>query len=176
MAQTQLIVHGVTSLEEARYFAAMGADWIGFQADGLPLERIRSISSWVVGPRTFIEFESAGEDDLFQADQQLQPDGMMLPAGEFPPWYQGVRIHRGATPEGHLPDTDISYGPSGTVSDAADFKHLWLSIDTAHFQEALQALPAAPLGIVITCTGTGDAIDFDVYDNIIGTYQDWLRH
>jgi hypothetical protein len=91
----QIIVTGITTLDEARYFAAMGADWIGFNAHQLSAAEIKEIADWVVGPKMFIEMDVIQEDLLFEISNKNQLNGICLPYDQdVPAWYTGSSIRR----------------------------------------------------------------------------------
>ena len=61
MLKTRLKVSSINNLTEARYFAAMGAEWIGFNFDSTSIRYMESgaakeISGWLAGPRFLGEF------------------------------------------------------------------------------------------------------------------------
>lgn len=51
MLKTNIYASQVTNLSDARYFAAMGADYLGIPLDGdLTLENVKELLDWVEGP------------------------------------------------------------------------------------------------------------------------------
>ena len=66
MLKTQIKASGVTNLTDARYFAAWGIDWLGFDlsTEGLrevPARRVKEIKDWIEGPTVVAEL---GTDDF----------------------------------------------------------------------------------------------------------------
>lgn len=62
MLQTRFIATHITNLTDARYFAAWGADYLGYLVDpdhpeALALDALKEISDWVEGPETLLEYE-----------------------------------------------------------------------------------------------------------------------
>jgi len=88
--QIQIIAAGITTLDEARYFAAMGVDWLGFNILHLPVDDIKTISDWVVGPNVFVELSELEGDQLFEITNKMQLHGICLPQlCGLPEWYHG---------------------------------------------------------------------------------------
>lgn len=93
--EIQIIATGITTLDEARYFAAMGADWVGFDTLRLTAGEIKSIAEWIVVPKTFIEMQAVKEDVLFEISNKIQLHGVCLPLDSvIPTWYEGNIIRR----------------------------------------------------------------------------------
>lgn len=60
--KTKVKVNRIQHLTDARYFAAMGVDYMGFALDStdkeaflLELQKIRAIQEWISGPELFVE-------------------------------------------------------------------------------------------------------------------------
>lgn len=54
----EIAVAGIRTLTDARYFAAMGADWMGFELGGpeaIGPELVTAIIDWVEGPQYFVD-------------------------------------------------------------------------------------------------------------------------
>lgn len=63
----QVIASGITNLTDARYFAAMGVDWMGFDLrtePRIPVEQMHAIMDWVEGPRWFVEIMQTPPFDM----------------------------------------------------------------------------------------------------------------
>lgn len=66
MLKTKVKISDVSNLTDARYFAAWGVDWMGFNADylydnDLIIEGIKEIMNWVEGPKFVVEFNQVHE-------------------------------------------------------------------------------------------------------------------
>jgi phosphoribosylanthranilate isomerase len=74
--KTKIKVNGVTHLTDARYFAAAGVHYMGFDLFGehvvpaVELQKIAAIKEWVSGPKLFITVNEATEDTLEEAFAQ----------------------------------------------------------------------------------------------------------
>ena len=58
---------GVRNLTDARYFAAMNVDWIGFDMSvdsPLTMEHILAFSEWVEGPRLLLDVRGRTPDEI----------------------------------------------------------------------------------------------------------------
>lgn len=81
---TKIKVGSVSSLSDARYFAGMGVDWLGFDVNAdsesyVSPELYKNIAGWVSGPKRVIEF-TAGQTGLtlHQAIEQYLPEGVQF--------------------------------------------------------------------------------------------------
>lgn len=76
MLKTRVKVSSINNLTEARYFAAMGAEWIGFNFDTtsiryLSSEVAKEISGWLAGPRFLGEFGKKDAEYINTVNQSL---------------------------------------------------------------------------------------------------------
>mgnify|MGYP001549172775 CR=1 FL=1 len=71
--KTKVKVNKIEHLTDARYFAAAGVDYMGFQLDGPgmnneeEIRKIAAIKEWVSGPQIFVGAKKATEDILENA-------------------------------------------------------------------------------------------------------------
>ena len=90
----QLIAISINNLTDARYFAAAGCDWIGFDMSRdspLTIDHIVAFAEWVEGPKLFID--TTGRDSPFveKLIETLKPDGLLYD-GAIPRDFSGFRI------------------------------------------------------------------------------------
>lgn len=92
MQKTKIKASSVTSLTDARYFAAREVEWLGFRLMGSPEEVIslnaaKAIAEWVDGVKIVGEFEFATAEEIMNAHQSLPFDtvqiGMYFPLSEL---------------------------------------------------------------------------------------------
>ena len=78
-----ILVRHITHLTDARYFAAMGVDWISMRLDADPKSFMRwhSIRDWVEGLKLLAEPASGDEELLARVIIDAKPDGILLPEG-----------------------------------------------------------------------------------------------
>lgn len=81
---TKIKVGSVSSLSDARYFAGMGVDWLGFDVNAdsesyVSPELYKNMTGWVAGPKRVIEF-TLGQSEWTrqQAIEQYSPDGVQF--------------------------------------------------------------------------------------------------
>lgn len=105
-----IIAAGVTTLDEARYFAAMGVQWLGFNGSVLSPEQIKAIADWVVGPNLFVEVSTVQEEQLFETASKVRLDAIAMPlTGDAPSWYDGLILRTATFPaEQETLDTTIN--------------------------------------------------------------------
>jgi hypothetical protein len=85
----QIMIRGIQDLTDARYFAAMGVDWLGVpvSADPKSFATWHALREWVEGPRFAVEFESYDEAVFAKTMIDLNPNGMIIDAQQqFPPY------------------------------------------------------------------------------------------
>lgn len=112
MTKTRLKICGITRLEDARYAAAAGADYLGFvQHPGSPRyidpEHARDIVEWIHGPKPVGVFVNTPADEVNRIAEKAGFDLVQL-HGEEPvsealrierPVIKAFRVAPGATPE-----------------------------------------------------------------------------
>ena len=88
---TKVKAGSVSSLSDARYFAAMGVDWLGFDVNPnsesfVSPELYNNIAGWVAGPKRVIEISVGQEKDIDKLIGDYSPDGIMVSNLSFPLW------------------------------------------------------------------------------------------
>ncbi len=90
----KLIAIAINNLTDARYFAAAGCDWIGFDMSAespLTVDHIAAFAEWVEGPKMFLDV--TGRDVYFTEAliEAIGPDGL-LHDGNVPENFGGLKI------------------------------------------------------------------------------------
>lgn len=83
---TKVKAGSVSSLSDARYFAGMGVDWLGYDVDPnsesyVSPELFKNIAGWVAGPNRIIELSASSIHHLNDLVQEYSPEGVQLPFG-----------------------------------------------------------------------------------------------
>jgi phosphoribosylanthranilate isomerase len=76
----QIIVTGVSNLTDARYFAAMGVQWMGFPLTGetaLNATQVMAIKDWVEVPKYFVEIAPDQQHDIADIIGILEIDAVV---------------------------------------------------------------------------------------------------
>lgn len=68
MEDTKIMIYGISHLTDARYFAAMGAEWLCFIVDntgqeGIPASLVLELMHWVSGPRLVLDLTPTPAQD-----------------------------------------------------------------------------------------------------------------
>ena len=77
----QIVAKGITNLTDARYFAAVGASWMGFDltpGSRVSLQEVIAIAEWVEGPRIFVDVRGLDENQITRIVVELEPHGLLL--------------------------------------------------------------------------------------------------
>jgi hypothetical protein len=91
----KIIANGITSLTDARYFAAMGVDWIGFDMglhSPLSIEHVMTFADWLEGPQFFLDVRGRSEDQIAVMLGNFQAAGLLMDEGASLPHYAGMII------------------------------------------------------------------------------------
>lgn len=173
-----IIATGITSLDEARYFSAMGVDWMGFNGDQLSTDEINAIADWVVGPKLFAELSRLDEDALFEISHKTPLTGIcVLQDALIPNWYQGrlIRHIRRGVPAGPEHHDDILLFKG--IPDDADHSILtehecWFEITVSELTSGL-AEPSDTNGLLIRCLDKNVHTEnaYDIYDAFFETLE-----
>lgn len=175
----QIIIAGISTLDEARYFSAMGADWLGFDASVLSADELKTIAEWVVGPKFFVEVVEGQEELLFEISNKLQLHGVCIPIAASIPFHEGLIIRVVELPlqeNGlmHLHEASLLIKVSSTeevthaldvLGDVCSKNTCWIEYDI-HQDDAFQLFnQLACDGIVIRAGVSKDQTDdFSLYD------------
>lgn len=78
----------ISHLTDARYFAAYGIEWMGFNfksydPNKIDIETAKTIIDWIEGPQIIAEFDGLDMDYIFQICHQLQINNIQLPIEYF---------------------------------------------------------------------------------------------
>ena len=81
MNSNQILVRNITHLTDARYFAAMGVDWMSMvlTEEQDTFARWHALRDWVAGVKLLAEVRSGNEDLLAKVIIDAKPDGLLLP-------------------------------------------------------------------------------------------------
>jgi phosphoribosylanthranilate isomerase len=85
---TKVKAGSVSSLSDARYFAGMGVDWLGFDIDShsahyVSPELYKSMAGWVTGPKRVIEITNVDASGLSEIIDAYSPELLEVKASEL---------------------------------------------------------------------------------------------
>ncbi len=83
MLTTKVKASQITNLTDARYFAAMGVDWLGFSldptaTDHVPPKKMQEMTAWLEGPAIVGEFSMASAQTIRESFEILNLDFVQL--------------------------------------------------------------------------------------------------
>lgn len=83
MLRTKILAGSVTNLTDARYFAAMGVEWMGFNLNPgddtfMPPLQVQAIKEWVEGPAILGEFNLQSAAEIQRLSGDLELDAIQL--------------------------------------------------------------------------------------------------
>ncbi len=84
---TKVKAGSVSSLSDARYFAGMGVDWLGFDVNPdsphyVSLELYQSMAGWVTGPKRVIEMSAGSPEAIKNIITHYAPDFIEVDASQ----------------------------------------------------------------------------------------------
>ena len=174
-----ILIRGIRDLTDARYYAAMGVDWLSMplNADPKSFATWHAIAEWVQGPRFAVELEGNDEAVFAKAMIDLKPDGMIMHAGQSFPTYEGVQLfvhsrqpNTTQLPSGvnciwHLDEAQVMLCARNTTSDN-------LLIETSWHVDLIQQLLDAGYrgGFCFSASGTEQVgvMDYSEMDDMLG--------
>lgn len=118
---TKVKAGSVTSLSDARYFAGMGVDWLGFdvnsQSDNfVSVELYENIAGWVSGPKRVIEFSSHPVDtSIREIVETYSPDFLQVSLNHVQLLSTGIALFA------HAPIDSIDFGYLARVADKIEY-------------------------------------------------------
>lgn len=118
MNRNQILVRNIQHLTDARYFAAMGVDWMSMELNGDPASFVRwhTFKDWVEGVKLAAEIYTNDEMLLAKAVIDAQP--------------QGIIFHQTGGSAG-LPDVQLFFDATGDEGEI-DFPDGSIRIITYH--------------------------------------------
>ena len=80
MSKNQILVRNIKHLTDARYFAAMGVDWMSMELNSDPTSFMRwhTLRDWVEGVKLATEIDAGDEMLLSKTIIDARPDGIVL--------------------------------------------------------------------------------------------------
>ena len=80
MSRNQILVRNIKHLTDARYFAAMGVDWMSMELNSDPTSFMRwhTLRDWVEGVKLAAEIDAGDEMLLSKTIIDARPDGIIL--------------------------------------------------------------------------------------------------
>lgn len=95
---TKVKAGSVSSLSDARYFAAMGVDWLGFDVNPnsesyVSPELYKNIAGWVAGPKRVIEISGGQVNHVDQLIEDYSPDAIQVNSPTFPLWFPNTNTN-----------------------------------------------------------------------------------
>jgi len=89
MSKVRIKASQVSNLTDARYFAAVGAEWLGFCLDPMdenfvPYQKLLGIKEWVEGPKIVGEFSLQTTEEILNIANEIKLDVIQV-SPFFPP-------------------------------------------------------------------------------------------
>ncbi len=185
---TKIKINQITNLTEARYYAAMGVDFLGFRPSQIDIKDIISIIDWVEGTRAIIDIYAEKDiptTELFDKFQGIhvmgaiditQPNGLKFKNYTIDQKHHfdsdEIPVFSLLKPFAHLSDDEKSYLEDVTSSSPIWLfsEHRWIEEYIAHFNWE---------GIVIENTlhedGTG-LMDYDEVNDLFESFEKYKQN
>ncbi len=170
----KIIANEITNLTDARYFAAMGVDWIGFDMglnSPLSIEHVMAFADWVEGPEFFLDVRGKSEDQIAEMLGNFQAAGLLIDEGVSLPHYAGKVIRAqeqgvsGNSPTDILICTIECWQERGQGSNLAEAEEVWVVIDNVAEHDNLKAATDMISGIVVS-GGDEQKVGLKSYDDL----------
>lgn len=149
---------GIRNLTDARYFAAMNVDWIGFDmsADSpLTVEHIQAFSDWVEGPKILLDVRGRTTDEIAAFLGELQADALFVDNNVQLDMYNGQI----AKMDHDSADILISAKPT----DGTHGVEIWWLVNSSDQLRSLEHLPDCTIAVT---GGEEDKIGVKNYDEL----------
>lgn len=170
----EIIAIGITNLTDARYFAAMGVDWIGFDMrpeSPLTTDHVVAFADWVEGPLFFLDVRGRHEQEIMAILDNFKADGLLLEEGIFSSHYTGKRIalRRNTNTFDNPADICIHSHEDWMHRTASDLVHdveeEWVTVGGVVEYQALMSAARIAAGIVVSGSDE-DKTGVKSYDNL----------
>ena len=135
---TKVKAGSVSSLSDARYFAGMGVDWLGFDVNPdsphyVSPELYQSMAGWVTGPKRVIEVSGVSTESIKSLIDTYTPDFIEVDASQ-------IAILKGLTDISLMARLDLDTNPLN-IQALADVKFAILTVqDALKKKEIIQSI------------------------------------
>jgi phosphoribosylanthranilate isomerase len=174
LLQVKIIASGIINLTDARYFAAMGVDWMGFDMrmdSPLTITHVVSFANWIEGPDFFLDVRSRSIDQIGEMLGYFPAGGLLTDKEISLPNFAGKMIMSPAKEErpDNLQDTIIiddkqwRHMVSEGIFDSV--AEIWIKIANVTQYRNLKAEMDNLSGIVVT-GGDEQAVGLKSYDDL----------
>lgn len=144
MLKTKVKASSVTNLTDARYFAAWGTEWLGFNLNTgseyyIQPNTMKAIKEWVDGVKVVGEFDLQGAEEILAAADMLELDAVQV--GTFSTQETLQALHEQEVPvikEVVVQDT----GEFGAIVAQLQAQEAWVSYFLFDFQKSGITWPA----------------------------------
>ena len=170
----KIIANGVTNLTDARYFAAMGVDWIGFDMgtdSPLSIEHVIAFSDWVEGPLFYLDVRGRPEEQIAEMLGSFQADGLRTEEGVSLPHYAGKIISVRQNSDIVNDHADIliysfeEWQQIISNNEAIVAEDAWVAVDNANEYRSLNTSIDRIMGIVVS-GGDEEKTGLKPYDDL----------
>lgn len=79
MSKNNILIRSISHLTDARYFAAMGVDWISMELSEAPVsfQKWHSVQEWISGVKMAAELTSVDESVIARTIIDVKPEGII---------------------------------------------------------------------------------------------------
>jgi len=77
MLKTKVIADNILNLTDARYFAALGVDYLSFKIEHISFDKIVEIKNWVEGVQILLDVNNSISPSMMESIIQLEPAGFV---------------------------------------------------------------------------------------------------
>lgn len=169
-----LIAERIQNLTDARYFAAMGVAWMGFdlssEQPALSIDQVIAMIDWVEGPQFFIDVRGLDNDHAFEIWNRCHPQGLLTDASLSAQEFQGAKL----ISESFDVDADVYIlNESNEVARQKDNAEYWLRL-ADYSEERIETLKSSPHQGLILQGGAEDRTgmkSFDALNDFIEAFR-----
>ena len=157
---------GVRNLTDARYFAAMNVDWIGFDMSvesPLTFEHILAFKEWVEGPRLLLDVRGRTLDEIAGFLSEFEADALLVDNNVELSMYHG----RIAKMLGDHADIAISM----TRPETSDGIERWWLINSPAQLDSPEGVPDCTIAVTGGDEQQVGVKDYDVLDEIFAKIE-----
>lgn len=170
----KIIANGIANLTDARYFAAMGVDWIGFNLglnSPLTIEHVMAFANWVEGPKFFLDVRGRIETEIAEMLGNFQAAGLLSDARTSLQHYAGKTIGTLKNGDGVDSSTDTliytleQWQQDATPGNSIVVEEVWVEISNVEEFENLKGSIEMISGIVVS-GGDEQKVGIKSYDDL----------
>ena len=154
---------GIRNLTDARYFAAMNVDWIGFDMSvhsPLTMEYVNAFAEWVEGPKLMLDVRGRTTDEIAGFLSELNADALLVDNNVELSMYNGLTAK--------MEDSTADITITALLPTSSDGTDKWWLVNSP---DQIATLDSAPDITIAVAGGDEDKVGVKNYELLDAIFE-----